>query len=143
MSDDYEVAEEFNNTRARMAPFIGFFILALQQGVVFAWEWGPGSLLQSLIWLAFAMVMLALLLTGGGWFLSPAARALADDEPTRANRDRAVRMGFIAAIITCFLVVAVAPFEPLPAQRAAHIIASVGLGCAFLAFGVAEISANG
>jgi len=146
MVDDFEAAEQFSKIRALAAPFIGAFILALQQGVVFVWDWGStssGALLQVAAWLFFAVMMLLLLLSGGGWFLPKNARALADAEPTRANRDRAVRIGFVVAIITCFLVVAVSPFEPLPAQRAAHIVASMGLGTAFLALGMGELSSYG
>ena len=146
MSDHYEAADNFNDTRTRMAPFIGFLILALQQGVIFAWEWSStstGALVQIAIWLLFATIMLLLLLSGGGWFLSHKARKLANDEPSRANRDRAIRIGFVVSVITCFLVVAISPFEPLPAQRAAHIISSMGLGTAFLALGMTERTAHG
>ena len=146
MVDDFETAEQFGKTRALAAPFIGALILALQQGMVFAWDWGStssGALLQVAVWLFFAVVMLVLLLSGGGWFLPRKARALANDEPTRAIRDRAVKIGFVVAIVTCFLVVAVSPFDPLPAQRAAHIVASMGLGTAFVALGMGELFSNG
>ncbi|MXP45317.1 hypothetical protein [Allopontixanthobacter sediminis] len=146
MVDDYETAEQFGKTRALAAPFIGAFILALQQGVVFAWDWGStssGALIQTSAWLFFAIVMLLLLLSGGGWFLPRKARTLADDEPSKANRDRAIKIGFVVSIFTCFLVVAVSPFDPLPAQRAGHIIASMGLGTAFVALGIGELYSNG
>ena len=45
-------------------------------------------------------------------------------------------------MITGFLVWAVSPFEPLHAQRAANIIVSMGLGCAFVSYGVAEMVTN-
>jgi len=143
MSDDFEDAENFSQTRAKMAPFLGLLVLIAQQGIMFSWDWGANSVVQVAVWLLFAIVMLLLLLTGGGWFLSRRARTLANDELTRMNRARAVQIGFIVAMVTGFIVVAVAPFEPLPAQRAAHIIISMSLGCAFLAFGVAEASTNG
>ena len=86
--------------------------------------------------------MLGLLLTGGGWFLPKRARTLANDEVTKANRQRGITVGFVAAMITGFLVWAVSPFEPLHAQRAANIIVSMGLGCAFVSYGVAEMVTN-
>ncbi|MBL1266603.1 MAG: hypothetical protein COA87_002390 [Halomonas sp.] len=146
MVDHFETAEQFAKARALAAPFIGALMLALQQGVVFVWDWGStssGALLQVAVWLFFAVMMMLLLLSGGGWFLPKKARAIANDEPTRANRDRAVRIGFVVAILTCFLVVAVSPFDPLPAQRAAHIVASMGLGTAFIALGMGELFSNG
>ena len=145
MTDDYKSADRFSASRTQAAPFIGLLILACQQGVVFGWSWGTstGAIVQTIAWLVFAAIMLMLLLSGGGWFLSRNVRALANDEPSMAIRDRAIRIGFIVAIITCFLVVAVAPFEPLPAQRAAHIVASTSLGTAFVALGMGERAANG
>ena len=86
--------------------------------------------------------MLALLLTGGGWFLPKRARRLANDEVTRANRQRGITIGFATAIVTSCLVFAVSPFDPLHAQRAANIIASMGLGGAFLAYGMAELASD-
>lgn len=142
MADDFETAENFAQGRAIMAPFMGLLVLLMQQGIFFAWDWGSDSLVQIFVWLAFALIMLLLLLTGGGWFISKRARTLADDEVTKANRQRGISIGFVAAMVTGFLVWGVSPFEPLHAQRAANIIVSMGLGCAFIAYGVAEMVTN-
>ena len=83
------------------------------------------------------------MLTGGGWFLTSRARALANVEPTQVNKARAIQTGFIVSMFVGFLVVAIAPFEPLHAQEAAHLIVSAGLGCAFLVFGIAELVSDG
>ena len=140
MSDDFETAENYAQGRAIMAPFLGLLVLLMQQGIFFAWDWGSDSLVQIIVWLAFALLMLLLLLTGGGWFLSKRARSLANDEVTRANRQRGITVGFVVAMIAGFLVWAISPFEPLHAQRAANIIVSMGLGCAFVAYGTAEMA---
>ncbi|WP_374603495.1 hypothetical protein [Arenimonas sp.] len=142
MADDYETADKFAQGRAIMAPFLGLLVLLMQQGIFFAWDWGSDSLLQILVWMGFAVLMLLLLLTGGGWFLSKRARGLANDEVTRANRQRGITIGFVVAMVTGFLVWAVSPFEPLHAQRAANLIVSMGLGCAFVAYGIAELVAT-
>ena len=142
MVDDFEKAESFARSRTMMAPFFGLLVLVVQQGIFFGWEWGSDSLIQIVLWLAFALFMLALLLTGGGWFLPKRARQIADDEVTRANRQRGITVGFVVAMITGFLVWAVSPFEPLHAQRAANIIVSVSLGCAFVAYGMAELAST-
>ena len=142
MADDFERAEQFARGRAIMAPFLGLLVLLMQQGIFFSWDWGSDSLVQIFVWLAFALLMLALLLTGGGWFLPRRARELANDEVTRANRQRGITVGFVTAMITGFLVWAISPFEPLHAQRAANIIVSMGLGCAFVAYGMAEVATH-
>lgn len=146
MTTDFEKAEQFGRARAMAAPFFGLLILTLQQGVIFAWDWqatSSGALLKIGVWLIFAIIMLFILLTGGGWFVSRKAREIADDEPSQSNRQRAINVGFVVSLITCFLVVAISPFDPLPAQRAAHIIASMGLGTAFVAFGLGDLFDHG
>ena len=40
MADDYETAENFAQTRAIMAPFLGLLVLLMQQGIFFSWDWG-------------------------------------------------------------------------------------------------------
>ena len=142
MSDDFETAEYYSRTRAVMAPFLGLLVLVVQQGTLYSWDWGSDSLVQIAINVGFTLVMLALLLTGGGWFLPKRARRLANDEVTRANRQRGITIGFATAIVTSCLVFAVSPFDPLHAQRAANIIASMGLGGAFLAYGMAELASD-
>lgn len=140
MTDDFERAEQFSQGRALMAPFFGLLVLLMQQGIFFAWDWGSDSLVQILVWLTFALVMLVLLLTGGGWFLPRRVRNIANDEVTKANRQRGITVGFVVAMIVGFLVWAISPFEPLHAQRAANIIVSMALGCAFVAYGTAEMA---
>lgn len=142
IADDFERAEQFARARELMAPFLGLLVLTMQQGTFYAWDWGSGSLVQVFVWLGFALVMLPLLLTGGGWFLPRPARELADDEVTRTNRQRGITVGFVTAMITGFLVWAISPFEPLHAQRAANIIVSMGLGCAFVGYGMAEVETH-
>ena len=140
--DKHEWAERFSQTRASMAPFLGLLVLAAQQGALYALDWGGQSLVQTFVWLAFALAMLTILLTGGGWFLPRDVRRIANDEITRANRRAGITAGFVVAMIAGFLVWAIAPFEPLHAQRAANIIVSLGLGCAFIAYGMAELRSD-
>ena len=142
MADDIEKAESFSQIRAVMAPFFGLLVLVIQQGTLYSFEWGSRSLVQIAVWLGFALLMLALLLTGGGWFLSRRARQLANDEVTRANRQVGITVGFVVAMVVGFLVWAISPFDPLHAQRAANLIVSTSLGCAFVAYGVAEMRSN-
>lgn len=143
MADDFQTAENFSRTRAALAPFLGLMVLLVQQGTMFiAWDWGSTSLVQIGLSVGFTLVMLALLLSGGGWFLSPRARRIADDEVTRANRQRGIQIGFVTAMVMGCIVFAVSPFDPLHAQRAANVIVSMGLGMAFMAYGIAELMAD-
>ncbi len=138
MSDTVERADRVSRGRALAAPFAGLALLSVQQWLFFGQEWQEVSVVQLAIWLALALLALAVLLSGGLWFVPRSVRRLAEDGETERNRQRAITAGFVVAIITALLVFAVSPFEPLPAQRAAHIITSVSLGVAFVTFGVAE-----
>ena len=69
-------------------------------------------------------------------------RELANDEPSSVIRDRANRIGFTGPVATCFLVVAVSPSEPLPTQRAVHILSNMGPGKAFAQPGWREDRTN-
>lgn len=139
MSTDFETADTFDRGRASLAPFLGLVVFVAQQGIVFSWDWANVSLLQTAVWLAFAAAMLLLLLTGGAWLVPAGARSLVNDEVTRANRARAIQIGFVVTMIFGLIIWVVAPFEPLPAQRAANLIVSMGLGTSFVAFAMAEL----
>ncbi len=143
MNNDTQRADEFSRNRAHTAPFLGVLVLFMHQGLFYSWDWKATSPIQIGIWMAFAITMLLLLFSGGGWFLSSRARELANDEISRASRDIAIRRGFLAATITALMVVAVSPFQPIEAQRAAHLIFSIGLAVAFLVFGLEERKTNG
>ena len=142
MPSDFETADSFDKGRASAAPFLGLVILLAQQGILFAWEWGSQSVMQTAVWLIFAATMLALLMTGGTWLLPSRVRAVANDEVSRANRAIAIQAGFAVTMVTGLIVWVVAPFEPLHAQRAANLIVSMGLGSAFAAFAMAEIRSH-
>ena len=49
-------------------------------------------------WLVLSIVLLAALATKGFWFHSSEIRNLIDDENTRANRNHAMRSGFLFAM---------------------------------------------
>lgn len=142
MNDDFEKAERFSHGRALAAPFLGLLVLLAQQGTLYVFDWGSDSLVQIFVWLGFAIVMLALLLTGGAWILPARVRRIADDEVSRANRQVAIVTAYIVAMVVCLLVWAISPFEPLHAQRAANMIVSTSLGTAFVAYGLREALGN-
>lgn len=138
MPSNIERADRVSRTRALLAPFLGFAMLSVQQWLFFGREWDALSPIQLGAWALLALGVLLMVLTGGLWFLPREVRRHADDDGSRQNRLQAIYGGFIAAMLTALLVFVVSPFEPLPAQRAAHIILSMGLGVSLLSFGIAE-----
>lgn len=143
MENDVEKAEKLSRSRALAWPFLGLAMLVIHQGVFFAWNWDDVGIIPMVIWTVLAIAMMVLALTGGRFLLPEKLRKLAEDDVTRANRDIALRMGFIMALIVSILIFVVAPFDPLPAQRAAHMIFSMSLGISFLVFGLRELRSLG
>ncbi|WP_294353036.1 hypothetical protein [uncultured Sphingomonas sp.] len=138
MTTDHIRAEAISRQRARFLPMLGVLLLVAQNGLLSHWDWRAVTIVQNLAWLVMAVSALLILLTGGKWLMPPAIHALVDDEVSRENRRTAITRAFAAAITTAMLVFVVAPFEPIDAQRAAHMIVSIGLAVGLLAFGLEE-----
>lgn len=141
MTSIIERADRISRRRALLAPFAGVAVLSVQQWLFFGRDWNEVSPLQLGIWAALAALALLALMGGSRWLTPRSVRPFVDDESTRANRLQAIFGGFTAAMLTALLVFIVSPFEPLTAQRAAHIIISMGLGVSLLSFGIAELRA--
>ena len=120
------------------APFLGLVMLSVQQWLFFGRDWDRLSPVQLGLWALLATAVLLVVLTGGRWLLPRGIRPYVDDESSRANRMQAIFGGFTAAMVTLLIVFVVSPFEPIDAQRAAHIVVSIGLGVALVSFGLVE-----
>lgn len=138
MTTDHIRAEAISRQRALFLPMLGVLLLVAQNGLLMHWDWRALTIVQNLAWLVMAISALGILLTGGKWLMPPAIHALVDDEVSRENRRTAITRAFAAAITTAMLVFVVAPFEPIDAQRAAHMIVSIGLAVGLLVFGLEE-----
>ena len=138
MTSEIEKADAADRHRARMAPFLGVLVLSANQWLFFGAHDDALSVPRLVLWMVLMLLVLGIVLTGGNWLLPKAFRRFADDEATHDSLDKAIKRGFAAAMITAFLVFVIAPFEPLGAQRAAHLIISLGLGVALVAFGLEE-----
>ena len=137
MSTDTEKADTISRRRAHYLPFLAVLLLA-QQSLFISGDGRAVTLVQTVAWIVLALIVLFAIVTGGNWFASARVRALANDEVTRANRAKAIERGFVAAMLTAILVFAISPIEPITAQRAAHLIVSIGLAVTLLVFGLEE-----
>ena len=89
-------------------------------------------------WLVLSVVMLLALATGGFWFRPSGVRALMDDEPTRANRTEAFRVGFLVTMAGAIALYFASLFEPLGGREAIHVLMTLGIAAALLRFGFLE-----
>lgn len=136
---DIARAERLDHIRAALAPVLGLLVLFANQWLFFGRAWDKVAPLQLGLWLGLMLFVLSLVLTGGTWLMPRALRELLDDEATRVSRMFAIATGFVAAMLVTLLVFVAAPFAPISAQRAAHIILTAALGMALVMFGLVEL----
>jgi len=136
-----EKAEVLSKRRARMLPPLAAIFLA-QQASYFS---TPATTAPRTVdtvkisaWLLLSIVLLAALATKGFWFHSKEVRDLIDDENTRANRNHAMRSGFLFAMGAGICVYVMTMFEPLTAREAVHIMMSAGIATALIQWGFLE-----
>lgn len=134
-----EQAELLSKRRARMLPALAIIFLS-QQVTYFTTmrDAGAAPTLKISAWLILSIVLLAALVTKGFWFHSKQVRDLIDDENTRANRNDAIRWGFIVSMATAIGIEAMSMFDNIKAREAIHIIMSAGLAIALIRWGFLE-----
>ena len=142
---DVEIAERITRKRARVVTVLAIIFIGTQ-----AVYFGKAAKFDTLgqmrtvdalhisAWLVMAVALTALLLTGGGWFQSAHVRAIVDDESTRQHRQKALSVGFIAAMLNCVGLYFATMFEPISGREAVHLTMTVGIGAALLSFGTLE-----
>jgi predicted permease len=134
-----EKAEYLSKRRARKLPALAAIFLA-QQASYFSTPAAPRSVdsVKISAWLVLSIVLLAALATKGFWFHSSEVRNLIDDENTRANRNRAMRSGFLFAMVAGVCVYVMTMFESVTARAAVHIMMSAGIATALVQWGFLE-----
>lgn len=136
-----ERAEYLSKRRARTLPMLAILYF-IQQTTYFRAAANPEPRSVDHVWIGAWVILSALLLMGvatrGFWFRPRAVVDLIDDEHTRANRLDAIRVGFILSSITGLILYVLAPYQPITAREAVHIILTIGLGAAILRFGILE-----
>jgi hypothetical protein len=142
---DAAKAEKLSRHRGRMLVVLAALFLA-QQATYFDGGLGsadrPVDHVRIAAWLVLSIVILAALTTGGGWIHSREVRRLANDEATRAFRDRGFRAGFLASMGTCIALYFVTLFRPVGGRDAIHLVMTVGIVVTLLWFGFLERRAN-
>ena len=137
---DFEKADRLSQRRARVLSVVAIIFIS-QQVAYFSESAADGRLVDQVkigAWLLLSAVILATLLTGGMWVYPRRIRAMANDEVTQAHQAKAIRVGFVCAMLCCLLLYLVVLFEPMEARDAIHLITTIGLGSALLSFAFSE-----
>jgi len=136
---DFEAAERLSARRTRMLPLLAILLIT-QQGAFFA-NSGSDRIVDHVkvsAWLVMSAVILLALLTGGGWIYPKHVRNLANDEATQVNRLKAIRTGFVAAMVACLALYFLTFVEQVEVREAIHIVTTAGLTAALLSFAFME-----
>ena len=139
-------AEYLSKRRMRTLPMLA--IVFLSQQAAFVSTLGPReqtSVYTAKVsaWLVLSIVILATLATKGFWLEPKAVRDLIDDENTRANRNDAMRWGFLFSMAAAIAVYALTLFDvQMSARDAVHIVLTVGIPAALIRWGLLERRAH-
>src|SRR3954447_3543687 len=138
-------AEYLSKRRARMLPALA--VIFLSQQATFFSQMSAGEHISAekakiSAWLVLSVVLLAGLATKGFWLEPKEVRDLIDDENTRANRNEAMRWGFLFAMATAIGVYILTMFDTVTGREATHIIMSFGIAAAILRWGMLERRAH-
>jgi len=141
-----ERAEYLSKRRARMLPVLAIVFLS-QQATFFSTVASPAPhsayAVKISAWLVLSIVLLAALSTKGFWLQPKEVRDLIDDENTRANRNEAMRWGFLFSMGAAIAVYALTMFDmTVTARDAVHIVMTIGLATALIRWGVLERRAH-
>ena len=140
-----EKAEYLSKRRARMLPALA--IIFLSQQLTFFSQMSGGEHVSAekakiSAWLVLSVLMLFGLATKGFWLEPRQVRDLVDDENTRANREAAMRWGFLFAMGSAIGIYVLTMFETVTGREAVHIVLSFGIAAALLRWGVLERRAH-
>jgi len=141
-----ERAEYLSKRRARMLPVLAIVFLS-QQATFFSTVNSPAPhpayAVKISAWLVLSIVLLAALSTKGFWLQPKEVRDLIDDENTRANRNEAMRWGFLFSMGAAIAVYALTMFDmTVTARDAVHIVMTIGLATALIRWGILEKRAH-
>src|SRR6185369_8879749 len=139
-----EKADYLSNRRARMLPALAVIFLS-QQATFFSQMSGQHLSAEKAkisAWLVLSILMLFGLATKGFWLERKEVRDLIDDENTRANRNEAMRWGFLFAMGSAIAVYILTMFELVTGREAIHIVMSFGIAAALLRWGMLERRAH-
>ncbi len=137
--EDFELAEKLTRRRARFSAVLAIFFMVSHAG---SFGEDPVSRPQTLhfaAWTVWAVLLLLVLATGGGWLRTTHVRALMNDETTIEHRRRALTFGFWMMAAVALALYGVTYLEPLSAREAIRTILTMSIGSALLRFSVLEL----
>jgi hypothetical protein len=144
-SNAVEIADKISRKRSILiAAAAVVFIVSQVLGHPFFDTSGAPDLRVSrrIVWAVNAVLLLALLATGGGLLNRREIRYLVNDEVSRMNYRTSVIAGFWVAMTSAMLLFAVPAFASFTAHQAVYVIVTLAVTVASLAFAYLEYRAH-
>ena len=135
-------AERLSSKRARILPFLTIIFLSQQGAYLSNSASSSAQTVKISAWLVLSVVLIAAMATKGFWLQPKAVRDLIDDENTRANRNEAMRWGFLFSMATAIGIYFFSMFDNVKARESIHIIMTVGIAAALIRWAYLERRAH-
>jgi hypothetical protein len=141
-SDD-ALAERLMKRRATALLMLSIWFIVVQGLFIDTARHSVGSAgtVKIAAWVVMVVVLLLAFATGGGWARSREVRTLMNDESTRIHRARATMIAFYNMMATGVVVYAIDLFKPVTGGQAVHLMMTVGIASALMAFATWERAA--
>jgi magnesium-transporting ATPase (P-type) len=142
-----EIAERLSQRRAKVLWFQALLFLLWQMNF-FASPHGEWAQMRNVdhfkisAFVIWAMVLLLMIATGGGWFRSKEVRELLNDESTRVHRQMAQASGFWAAMAASLALYLLSLFSEVKLVEAVHLVLSAGIFAVLIRFAYLERRAH-
>ena len=137
-TDVQATADRLQRRRARIL-FLFPILFIIQQGSFLGNDAArPVDVVKISAWLVTSIMLLIVFATGGSLLRSREVRALMNDETTRAHRNRAAMIGFFTVMATGILLYGLSIVKLFSGRDAVHVMITVGIASACIAFATAE-----
>ena len=133
-----EKAEYLTKRRARLLPVLAIIFLGQQGAYLSTSPSGSVQTAKISAWLVLSIILIAALATKGFWLEPKEVRDLIDDENTRANRNEAMRWGFLFSMAAAVGLYFFSMFDNLQGRQSIHIIMTLGIAAALIRWGYLE-----
>jgi hypothetical protein len=137
-----EIADRYSRKRAVLVAIAAIVFLVGQIARRPFFGGWPGPARSEVIWAINAIVLLAILATGGGLLLSGRIRALMNDEVARSHFKTAGVIGYWVAMTTAMGLYVLPSTDGLSARDAAYVIVTSSIVVPLLAFSYLEYRAH-
>lgn len=137
-----ELADRFSRKRAWLIAATAVVFMLNVAGRIWLDRLGDASSSTVDWWLIHAVIMLAIVATGGGLLIRPGVRALMNDEVTKTHFATAMITGFWVAMVTAIGIYVIPSLRDLSGLMVIRVVVTTSVSIALFVFAWLEIRAH-